>query len=230
VAALQRGVGLLIRRSIMDYEIYSRDYLIRARQRLREGTKEALFYAALELRFGIEQRMTQYLQAWQHTSKSKKAGWRIAELARGVEQAFRLGNKIVRFAVHHIDSRALLAVFYYTPVTPTLQRHGERLGNYLHSMKSFRKGDDPWWREFREDLEMIAGQLELANRGTLLGPPLMKGRTGLVEWHLEAPPGTNPKAVLQTIRGSKRFIFDVSYLDRLPTLLEAEAQVWNLGS
>ena len=81
----------------MEYTISSRDYLLRARNRLREHTAQALFYAALELRCGIESRMSQYLDVWEHVSKRKKEGWRIADLARGVEEAFRLGNNIVRW-------------------------------------------------------------------------------------------------------------------------------------
>jgi len=215
----------------MEYSTSSRDYLLRARECLREETPQALFYAALELRCGIGSRMSQYLDVWEHVSKRKKEGWRIADLARGAEEAFRLGNKIVRWAVHDPASGGLLAVFYYTPVTPTLQKHGERLGNYLHSMKRFRKQDDPWWGEFREDLETITAQLELANRGTLLGPPLMRGSTGRVDMRLEMPPGTDPIAVLKPVRDSgKHMMIKVNYLDKLPVPLEPEAQVWILAS
>ncbi len=214
----------------MGFGTSSRDYLLRARERLREGTNEALFYAALELRSGIEARMVEYLREWQHISKKKKRGWRIADLGKSVE-AFRVGNKIVRWAVQDGVSGDVLVIFYYTPVTPTLQKHGERLGNYLRAMKRFRGQKDPWWRELREDLEMIAAQLEVANRGTLLGPPLMRGRTGEVDTTFEFPPGTDPVALLKTIKNSgNQAIVDVSYLDRLPHLLEPEAQMWILPS
>ena len=213
----------------MGYRISSRDYLLRARERLRQGTKEALFYAALELRSGIEARMREYLRAWEHISKRKKSGWRIAELGKNVEETFRVGNKIVRWAIQDGDSGNMLVLFYYTPVTPTLQKHGERLGNYLHAMNRFRGQKDPWWRELREDLETIAAQLEVANRGTLLGPPLIKGRTGEVDMPFELPPGSsNPMTLLKTIQTSgQRMIVDVSYLDKLPLPPEPEAHVWN---
>jgi len=212
----------------MGYGISSRDYLSRARERLRDRTNESLFYAALELRSGIEARMSEYLRAWERISEKKKKGWRIADLGKSVEEAFRVGNRIVRWAVQDGASGTLLAVFYYTPVTPTLQKHGERLGNYLHSMKRFRGQKNPWWKEFRDDLETIATQLEVANRGTLLGPPLMRGPTGQVDMPFELPPGSDLEALLKTIQNSgKQVVVDVSYLDKLPLPLEPEAHVWN---
>jgi hypothetical protein len=46
-----------------DYGISSRDYLARARGELVSGRPERLFYAAFELRAGIEQRLHEYLEA-----------------------------------------------------------------------------------------------------------------------------------------------------------------------
>ncbi len=214
----------------MGYGISSRHYLSRTRERLAEGTNESLFYAALELRSGIEARMGEYLRAWEHISKKKKKGWRIADLGRSVEKVFRVGNRIVRWAVLDGGSGNVLAIFYYTPVTPTLQKHGERLGVYLHAMKRFRGKQGAWWSEFRDDLETIAAQLEVANRGTLLGPPLMRGRTGQVDMPFELPPGTHLTALLKRIQGSgNQVIVDVSYLDKLPLPVEPEAYLWNLS-
>lgn len=231
MAAAAAELGLIAGEefSPMRYSISSRDYLLRARERLREGTKQGLFYAALELRSGIEARMLEYLREWEHVSKKKKSGWRIINLRKSVEEAFRVGNKIIRWTVQDGPSGNVLVIFYYTPVTPTLQKHGERLGNYLHAMKRFRGQKDPWWREFREDMEMIAAQLEVAHRGTLLGPPLMRGRTGQVDMPFELPPGSaDPMTIVKAIRTSgKRVLVDVSYLDKLPSPLEPEAHVWN---
>ena len=52
-----------------EYAIGSRDYLARARRRSSEGSAEALFYAALEVRSGVEARMQEYLEAQQHVSR-----------------------------------------------------------------------------------------------------------------------------------------------------------------
>ncbi len=70
------------------YEISSRDYLRRARECVREDSVSSLFYAALEVRSGIEARMQEYLEVWDHIAKKKKRGWRIVDLGRNVENSF----------------------------------------------------------------------------------------------------------------------------------------------
>jgi hypothetical protein len=82
------------------YDVTSRGYLERADVRLAEGTAQALFYAALELRSGIAARMQQYLQARDEVSKRKKQGWRVANLAKDIEQVFRTGDKVVEFSIN----------------------------------------------------------------------------------------------------------------------------------
>jgi hypothetical protein len=57
----------------MGYGIHSRSYLKRARQRLDEGYPESLFYAAFELRCGVESRMKEYLDAQDHISESNRS-------------------------------------------------------------------------------------------------------------------------------------------------------------
>lgn len=59
----------------MEYSVNSKAYLNRARRQLDENTKEALFYAAFELRCGIESRLLQYWEANKHIHLMKKAGW-----------------------------------------------------------------------------------------------------------------------------------------------------------
>jgi hypothetical protein len=48
---------------MMPYGIHARDYLTRARLRLDEQSPAGLFYAAFELRCGIESRLRQYIEA-----------------------------------------------------------------------------------------------------------------------------------------------------------------------
>lgn len=212
----------------MEYRISSRDYLKRARARLGEIEQASLIYAALELRCGIEARMIEYLEVQAHISKKKKKGWRVAELARNVEAAFRTGEKIVRWAVHDKDSDAIITCFYYTPVTSRLQKAAEMLGNYLHSIKKFKARDDPYWVRLRNELEGIATQLELANKGTLLGPPLMKPGTNQVDMKLELPPEFDPNGIMKKML-NKELKVHVSYLKSLPDNLEREACVWSLA-
>lgn len=156
------------------YGIAARDYLKRAQSRLGESALESLFYAAFELRCGIEARMQEYLEVWDHIAKKKKQGWRIAELGQNIEKSFRVGDAVIRWAVHDGHSSELIACLYYTPVTKGLRKRGEKIGNYMHSMKRYRATDDNWWMTFREELLQAAAELRTATMGTLLGPPLKK--------------------------------------------------------
>ena len=104
------------------YRVSSRDYLARARLCLDGGQISALFYAAFELRCGIEARMQEYLEVQEHISKKKRQGWQVAKLARNIEDAFRLGDKKAILNVRDKQTRELLFEFVYTPVTTSLTR------------------------------------------------------------------------------------------------------------
>lgn len=209
----------------MAYAISSRDYLRRAEERLEEGTPPALFYAALELRCGVEARMKEYLDVWDHISKKKKKGWRIAELGSNLEQAFRLGSRVVRWAVSDRGTNELIVCLYHTPVLQTLQGRAQRFGDYLHSQKKFRPDNDLWWSTLRNELGEARTELEFANTGTLLGPPLLKKSTGKVDMKLEILPGEDPRQAASLVAG-REVLIDVSYPRTLPDRLEKEAMVW----
>ena len=192
---------------------------------------DALFYAAFELRCGIESRMSEYLEVWEHISKKKKKGWRIAEMGRNVEEYFKTGNKIVRWAMTDKQTGELIVCVYYTPVTSSLRKEGEKLGNFLHSMKKYRKPEDPFWAKHRNELERIYSQLAVANKGTLLGPPLMKPGSGEVDMKLELPPEVDPEEIVDRILNKgKEMQVKVNYLAQLPTKLEEEAHAWEIDS
>ncbi len=208
-----------------SYDCSSRDYLERASALLNEPSHAQLFYAALELRCGIESRMQEYLEVWDHISKKKKKGWRIAEMGRNVEEAFRLGDKTVRWAIHDRVTHAPIACLYHTPVTAQLRKCGEELGNYLHVMKRHKEPKDPWWSRFSDLLKRTASLLQVANTGTLLGPPLRHSGTSRTDMNVEIPPGTDAQAILDLIVG-RQLTVDVKYLSNLPRPLEEWAVVW----
>ena len=119
-----------------SYGVSAQAYLARAEARLASSRCEELFYAALELRAGIESRMQEYLQEQRHISKKKKKGWQIAKLGRNIEHAFRLGDKVAEITITESESKAPIAVLYYTPVKSTLKKKAERLGYYLHAIST----------------------------------------------------------------------------------------------
>ena len=203
----------------------------RARNRLSEGNRESLFYAAFELRSGIEARMNEYLEAWDHISKKKKKGWRIAKMGRNIEGAFKTGNKIARLAVHDKQSDELIICLYYTPVTSSLKKDAEKLGNYMHSMKKYKSPSDKFWIRLRNDLEKICERLDLANTGTLLGPPLRKNDTGEVKMNMEFLEEDSGKSLLDSIMNSGAKIkVNITYISSLPEPIESKAHVWQSNS
>ncbi|NSX14940.1 hypothetical protein HTY52_12730 [Cupriavidus taiwanensis] len=212
-------------KSAESYGMSSRDYLERAETLLHKGGAAELFYAAFEIRCGIESRMLEYLNAWDHISKSKKKGWKISEIARNLESEFKLQNKTIRWAAHHKVTGELLSCLYHTPVSPVLQDCGEKLGNYLHSMKQSRQMNDPWWTDFRHLLSSSSAKLREANTGTLLGPPLMKVGSNEVRMQIEIHDRSNPSMPLLDMKGAP-FISRIDYLDSLPDELESQSHRW----
>jgi hypothetical protein len=173
--------------------------------------------------------MQEYLEVWEHISKKRKKGWRIAEMGRNVEAAFRLGDKTVRWAIHERKTSAPIICLYHTPVTASLRKNGQELGNYLHAMKRHREPEDPWWERFATLVARTMSSLQVANTGTLLGPPLIKTGTSQVDMRVEIPPGTDGRAILDSIVG-RNLTVDVKYLPELPTPLESWAVVWPFAS
>lgn len=136
---------------------------------------EKLFYCALELRFGIESRLREYLEYQEHVAEKKKNGWQIAALGRDVEAAFAGTAQEVRIEVWSGGFPMIRCA--YTPVTQELRSIGEKLGNYLHAPKSdsFQAEED--WQKLESLLRTGLNLLKYATSGSLLGVPLMQGGT-----------------------------------------------------
>ncbi|MDP6816535.1 MAG: hypothetical protein QF449_00665 [Alphaproteobacteria bacterium] len=210
----------------MEYQISSRAYLKRARERLGENEQTSLIYAALELRCGIEARMREYLEVQKHVSRKKKKGWHVAKLEKSLEQAFKSGEKIIRWAVYDTDPDILTICFYYIPVSKSLRKTAEKLGDNLHSKKKFIPRDDPYWAQLRKNLENTAAQLELANKGTLLGPPLLNPRSGNVDMKIEFTSKLDIDVILRKIMDNTINV-RVEYLDAVPDKFKEEAHIWS---
>jgi len=167
-----------------SYNIDSIAYLHRARQRLDEHTREALFYAAFELRCGTESRLQDYLDARKDIAKHKKQGWKIMGSAKELDRLLRLGDAIFEASFLDGDGRIALAL-YYTPVTARLRESaGTRLHDLVHAMKTSFPDADRWWADTRSFLEQIYSDLAFANKGTLLAP-IMRSPDGR-SFHMSA--------------------------------------------
>ena len=208
----------------MTYLIDSRSYLKRAKERIDEDSFHSLFYASFELRSGIESRMQQYLEVQEHISKQKKKGWRIADLAKNIEKTFRIGDQITKFTIADKNSGTHLYSLYYTPVTSNLQKQGKKLGNYLHAAKKLYQSNDKWWNEFRENLNKTYRELELANYGTLLGPPLIHPNKKNIDMKIELLPDEDHQQKLKDFSNYAGVIkMKVEYLDSLPKTIKKES-------
>lgn len=200
----------------MGYEISARAYLKRARERLDAGTAEDLFYAAFELRAGIQARMQEYLSAQEAIARHKKEDWQLGKLARSIEDAFHLGDRIAEVAIYDPQAEAVIAVFYYTPVTSELKRNGERLGEILHAMQRCRREEDAWWTETRSFMEEVFRRLESACAGTLLCPLLKERGTNRVVMRIEMFEEPNGHELLGRLQPGFAGKVRVQYLDELP--------------
>lgn len=197
----------------MQYGTHSRDYLARARQRLDEGSLESIFYAAFELRCGIEARLQQYEEALANIAKIKRAGWEIPKVAKNIERAFRTGDKIARVNVCDDATENVLYSFYYTPVNKNLRAMAGQIGDLLHFPKEYRAAENPWWNEKRTFLEQVYKELQKANMGTLLCVPLLNPKTGRAHFETELESG---EKIEDQITIGKRYLITVDYLDDLP--------------
>lgn len=200
----------------MVYNIASRDYLERARAQLDKATADSLFYAAFELRCGIESRMREYLEAWDHISRKVKQGWRIAKLAKNIEKVFKTGDRVVEVVIKNSEAEPPLYVFYYTPVSPKLKKMGEKIGDLMHAMKRFIPQTDQWWKETRDFLEQVYSELRKADRGTLLGPPLIDKKTGHINMHTMVKRDEKVEDIIKSMPLNKEIIFGIRYLEDIP--------------
>ncbi|MDH3712060.1 MAG: hypothetical protein OER04_19390 [Cyclobacteriaceae bacterium] len=157
----------------MTYEVSSREYLKRAKQCLEKNENQFLYYAAFEIRCGVEARMQEYLKTQQHISKRKQQGWKIATLGKNIENVFKLGQKDAVLRVRDSDTKELLLEARYTPVKAELKKKTQKIGKYLHSAKKQYDSDDEFWKNFRSELEAMIEELERATTGRMLGPLLV---------------------------------------------------------
>ena len=199
----------------MPYHVSARAYLQRARAQLDATTPEGLFYAAFELRAGIQARMQEYLHAQKSIAEHKRDDWRLGKLGRTLENVFQIGDRIAEVAVYDPQAGEFIATLYYTPVTSELQRNGERLGELLHAMQQFRRDDDAWWQSTRDFLERICCQLATACAGTLLAPLLREPDSHEVVMQGEMFEESH-REVLQKLRARFEICLRVQYLDELP--------------
>ena len=184
-----------------------------------EGTAEGLFYAALEIRFGVEARMKEYLSVQDHIKRAKKEDWQVAKLGKSIQTTFKTGDRVARFTVLHRETKEVLSVLLYTPVTQKLQTMTKRLGKYLHSLTLDDQLSEQWWSDFRAFLESAWREFKKATSGQLLGVPLIHKQTRELKMTVQFEHDEDTKACLPRIRvAGDQVILKVEYLEELPDI------------
>ncbi len=171
---------------VIRFEAHARAFLRRAREHIArfddEGDSAAagLLYAALELRYGIEARLYDYLRAtYKQLGRAEPTGHEgkklLAELLRAAPDAGR--PSIVTW--WREDGSGEGGGMRYTPVTPELARDHGKLGGLLH-YRYFLASRGEWqirirtpgrprtlldWRDYLAD---VADRLADACAGTML--------------------------------------------------------------
>lgn len=169
----------------MDYNISTEDYLERARQQLDIGSVAGIFYAAFELRSGIESRMYRYLEARENITKLKRKGWRIAKMASQIENTFNTKGKIC--VISFENKKVSISELKYIPISPQLKKMAQKLGDYLHAQDKYRPNDDAWWSKTRSYMETVYKELSFTATGTLMGAPLRNPKTNEIHLEIELP-------------------------------------------
>jgi len=131
--------------------------------------------------------MSEYLEVQQHISKKKKQGWQVAKLARNIEEAFRLGEKVAVLKMLDKKTKKVEFEVKYTPVKASLRKRIEKIGNYLHSSKKHYQADHMYWTRLRTELEEAVKELEWATSGRLLGPLIKHKSSNVVNVSIELP-------------------------------------------
>jgi len=198
----------------MVYHTSSHDYLERARGRFAEGSHQALFYAALELRCGIEQRIREYSSLQKQISKRLQKGWRITHLGKDLNKVFKARNMVIEFTIIDEIKGDPIIILYYTPVTPGLQNICKKLENYLHAMREYLPDESEWWQDFKWLLKRGIKGLESATKGNLMGIPLINPKTNELTMHTQFERNDSLFEKLGAVlKETQQMNFRVRYLD-----------------
>ena len=197
----------------MAYGISARAYLERAKQRLLEHTKEALFYAAFELRCCVESRQEEYATEIEFI-KTKIKPWKIGETAKRLEHIFD-SSKIAKVTISIPDSSVF--VLYHTPVSKRLYKASEKLGDLLHCMKKFKGDDGSFWPKTRHQIGTVYSDAWYSCQGQLITPPLREHPI-----KIENPPPGLPELLQRAFREKLEIKTEIDYLDRVPKEWECD--------
>jgi len=149
----------------MEYGVRAVNYLARAQEQIPSGNPEALFYAAMELRCGIEARLHEYRDSVR--AKKRDNTWQVRLLKRDIDTR---AHKYERPFTLHFRSTTTGEKYpvRYVPISTELNSIAERLGDYLHCVNSTKVQQPRYWSEFRNIVKRGITLLSEAVSGDLL--------------------------------------------------------------
>ncbi len=193
------------------YGISARDYLRRAKKQLLEGSSEALFYAALELRGFVEARQDEYLDAQKAYAKSIPKAYKIGAQGKSLERIF--SSSLIQHTTWSVEDR-LIFEGHHVPVSKKMRNEAENLGGLLHAQMKFRPPDHDWWADTRNRVLNIYCDAWKCSQGNMLSPLLMREGGALGNLMLEVSEDL-PRPPDQLKAGAKG-ILGVKYLQSAP--------------
>ncbi len=180
----------MIKGGIYRYERHARAFLSRAQNALEsfksDGDVEQLFVAALMLRYGIEARLFEYIEAalpraTREADLRKISEHRASKLLQQLTGLNPDATRQVTVQMSPSDNPKAAIGLLYTPVTDSLARIHGKLGGFLH-FNFFTR--NPYWYSttraqspgktvlYAQDvIEQGIVELTEATRGTVLAAP-----------------------------------------------------------
>ena len=201
-----------------DYAITPDAYLGRAREHILNGSAQSLFYAALELRFFVESKQDQYLEAQAEYAKSVPKRWKIGAQGKALEAIFE-SNRIQQVAWS--VKGELIYEAHYVPLPPELRKYAERLGDLLHAMGEWKASDDPWWSKTWKDLRVAYELAWQCNRGLLLSPMFLVEGHAVGTMVLSADGDARDK-LLKNMEAGTMGVMKVDYLNAPPSAWQSD--------
>ncbi|WP_421863753.1 hypothetical protein [Motiliproteus sp.] len=190
-----------------NYFVSSINYLDRAQDVFDKEDVTTWFYSALEIRFGVEARMREYLEFHKQASEKMKKQYKPAVLDKHIASIFRKGNnEEAIFTINPGSSESIK--LKYTPVTKELIDIVKNLGAYLHAPRDKFIGSDNFWSNLEFYITRGIELLKYANSGELLGIPLINRETNQIEIFSCINKDLKDKIILQ---GAEEIIIHVEY-------------------
>jgi hypothetical protein len=197
------------------YGTDSRSYLKRSRIQLDSQSYRELFYAAFELRCGIEARVKEYIDGHAHIPTNRKKEWRLSNIDKMILKYFG-ETDIVTQVIIHLSPPLKKVVCYYTPVTPELIAIGQKLGDLLHAQSQHRSPEDAFWKTTKDMLENTYKLLEISNKGTLMGPPLWKEKGKSAIMILMGSSDEETESYKKIMQKGDQFTVEIKHLNEFP--------------